>query len=118
MTRAEAHQLIATLKAAYPGSRKFGEDTINLYVTRLERFDVELGAQAVENCIDVCEWPPTVAKLVEEYRRLSKAQRIEDEHDESDLPDLTPEEIKTNMARLAELGAAIGNPNHALWSTI
>ena len=62
MKKTEALNLMAGLKAAFPRFA-FSNETIEIYVQRLQPLQYELAMVAIRDCIDTCVHPPAIAEI-------------------------------------------------------
>ena len=75
MTKKEAAQILAILKAAYPASfngmtKEEASGTVSVWAMQFENMPVDIVSLAIHKCIATNKFPPTVAEVKEKIKTI------------------------------------------------
>lgn len=108
MTKPEAARCFAALAAGFP-TVKLGAATVDLYMGKLQTWELELGMQAVRQVLETCPRWPALAELVGAYRSLERGRAVKLAAERGLAePDPSPEQREEFRRKLAALAANIG----------
>lgn len=99
MTKKEALQVLAILKAAYPNSYKGmtaeeATGTVSMWVMQFNDMPADIVLMAVHKAISVCKFPPSIAEVKEKIKHIHWEARDELYVNYGNKPKPTPQETE------------------------
>jgi hypothetical protein len=101
MEIAEAYEMTALMRTAWPHAQLTREGIAAVWMPRLEKLDHARSKEALDALIESEEFPPTVARFLEAYRAVARRQQLARPALPSAEPVSTPEQARAHVAEIA-----------------
>lgn len=108
MTRTESLAILRGMVAAWP-SRELSDDTVEVWVGKLEHIPYDDGLDVLSLLTDETAFFPSVADFRARWLELRKNRRLDEGFKALPSPEVPPEQAKANIERLREILSEIGS---------